>query len=431
MLELVAYGFFRFQFGDYVRHDLQLERIQTIERIEREVGADQADSANIGKLTKEVLHPYTGYTVDGKVRKKDCLIDQNASAFDCYERIRKPDDLAMPKRGPGVLNVALLGGSVAVGTVNGAPPKYYQTRLSALPEYKGFKVNLHMLAAGGYRQPQSLMMLNYYYTLGAEYDLIISLDGFNEIAIASNEFKWNKQHPIYPRSWASRVANRIDPQVVTLQAKRVLSNQAHVGRAKFMSNLWARNSPLSNLFWKILHARYLASESALILQMESHAPDADIPRDFRYEALGPDYNFHGWDSVIEDSAKIWARANYLVHGIAESHGATFFHFVQPNQYIDGAKPVMSELERATAFIDPAEGGYGLWYKQGYPFLKQQQAWLLDKGVKSRDLTFMYQNHVGPIYIDNCCHVNSEGSAMIVEAIVDTIHQHNLANQAQP
>lgn len=38
-------------------------------------------------------------------------------------------------------------------------------------------------ATDGYKQPQQLMILNYLLALGAEFDVVINLDGFNEVSL--------------------------------------------------------------------------------------------------------------------------------------------------------------------------------------------------------------------------------------------------------
>jgi len=43
--------------------------------------------------------------------------------------------------------------------------------------------NLVILGFPGYKQPQQLLALAYFLSLGAEYDLIINLDGYNDIVL--------------------------------------------------------------------------------------------------------------------------------------------------------------------------------------------------------------------------------------------------------
>jgi len=51
--------------------------------------------------------------------------------------------------------------------------------------------------------------------------------------------------------------------------------------------------------------------------------------------------------------------------------------------------------------------------------------LNQQGVNFNDLTFLYKNKTNLIYVDNCCHVNAEGSGMIIDAVVETVKQDNL------
>lgn len=435
-VEAIAYGFYRFKYGEYDASQLQIERITTLNDIANGavftgelVDQQSAPEKRAKRFSKEVLHPYFGYTTEGAELVDGCDV-ATAGSNGCYQRIKSALDSPLPKRGPNVLNVALLGGSVAVGTVTGAPPRTYQRLLEKLPEYQGRKVNLHLMAAGGYRQPQPLMMLNYYYSLGAEYDLIISLDGFNEISVASSEYKWQKIHPSFPRSWNHRIENTISVDAINLQAKKINLESTHANWADFMSNPIIRISPLSNLLWRIKHSRYLFAVSQLNAQIASAMGQADDSKTPSYERFGPDYAFSDWSELASYTADIWSKSNHLAHGIAKVQGAKFFQFIQPNQYIEGAKEFMYPEEKAVAIAPPgAGGGYGAWYKMGYPFIKEQQKWLKEQGVHTTDLTYLFKDFKGPIYIDNCCHVNSQGSDMIVHAIVDTIHQYNLSAEA--
>ncbi len=437
-LELVAYGFFRAKYGEFSRAQLQQERLGVVASVQtgpvftgKEADTTEAESKKQEQL-KEIIHPYAGYTVQGSRSKSGCNL-QADNPWACKERVARPEDSPMPKRNDHTLNVALLGGSVAVGTVNGAPPNYYQKRLAALPEYQGRNIVLHMLAAGGYRQPQPLMLLNYYQTLGAEYDLVIALDGFNEIAIAGTEYKRHKIHPSFPRSWKFRMSDKVSPDLILLLAEKVALEKKHIARATFFSSPLPRNSVTFNLLWKVMHSNFSAQLSTLNTQAEqAQVTDADTPEEFQFEGIGPRYPFTDWETLFEYSAALWGNSTLLSNSAAKTHGGKFFHFLQPNQYIEGAKPTMSAAERAVAFSPAGKGGYGNWYKKGYSYLKKEQARVQKMGVHSVDLTYLYEQEAGEIYIDSCCHVNSKGSAMIVEAIVDEIHRVNTLNsQPQP
>jgi len=361
---------------------LQVERIDTINNIEKGAVFTAEDFGSKRAIIKENIHPYVGYVIDGKLRAEGC---ESAVPADCYSRVKVPK----------------------------------------LAEYKDREIIVFTMAAGGYKQPQQLMNLNYYLTLGAEFDILVNIDGFNEAAIPVFEYQRAEVHPVYPRSWEFRVAESVSPELIELIATKKNLEGKHVARATLMSNPWFRNSPLSNLLWKMKHNRYLTKISEASAAVENTDVTGSVPRDFKYEQLGPDYEFTSWVDLHQDAVDIWARSSSLINDLAESNGARYFHFLQPNQYIDGAKP-MSDDERELAIVE--SGGYGNTYKDIYPLMKKKEPWLLDQGVKFNDLTFLYQETTNVIYVDNCCHVNTEGSRMIIEAVVDAVRLDNLKNQ---
>ena len=87
----------------------------------------------------------------------------------------------------------------------------------------------------------------------------------------------------------------------------------------------------------------------------------------------------------------------------------------------------SDDEKKIALLE--EGGYGNVYRRVYPRVLKKMAWLEQRGIEFHDLTYLYKNVEQPLYVDNCCHVNSLGYNMMVEKIVETIHQSNLAADA--
>jgi len=413
-IELISYGFYRLKFGDYDRHSLQLQRIDTINSITQGAVYTAEDFGDKKVVVKEILHPYIGYSVEGQRR------DDNCNGDDCYQRIKVDSDKPFVKRSNDKLIIGILGGSVAAGSIRGAGKDYYQEKLTQLPEYQGKEVILYAMAGGGFRQPQQLMLLNYYYSLGAEFDLIVNLDGFNDVAIPATEYNNTKLHPSFPRSWGNRVSSTVSQELISLYADKKNLQSDQVSSATFMSNPWSRNSPLSNLLWTIKHHRYMGSLSELNIQIASFSGNENDHRD--YEKVGPDYTFTDWPSLYQYAVEIWATSSQLMYASAQAKGTKYFHFLQPNQYVEGSKPNMNEQERAAAFV---KKGYGTVYKAAYPFIQQKAAWFRDNKIPYYDLSDLYQEIEAPIYIDNCCHVNALGSSMLVDKIVETIHQYNI------
>lgn len=427
LFELVAYGFYRLKFGEYDAQDMQATRARTIANIEQGpvFTGDNADKDKQDIIQKEVIHPYFGYTIDGKERIKGCEGD---NVQKCYRRIKMPTDTPFPKRSDDKLIVAVLGGSVAVGTTHQKGSKYsYAALLAKLPEYKGREVIVYALNAGGLRQPQQAMMLNYFYLMGAEFDLIISLDGFNDVVVPAYDYRSSGAHPSYPKSWANRVSQTLSPDLVDLLAQKQNLEASHKARATLMSNSWLKNSPICNLLWQISHVNYSNKHSSINESIFTLGKPNGKNNDFHYEALGPDYNFTTWEDLHQYSVDMWARSSLLISKLATVNNAKYLHFLQPNQYIEGSKPLMSEAEKKVALL--ADVGYGNLYKQIYPRIQKKAPWLKDQGIEYHDLSYLYKDVSAPLYIDNCCHVNSAGSHMMIKKIVDTIHQSNLSSAA--
>jgi hypothetical protein len=406
---------------------MQLSRVRTIAQIAQGpvFTGNNVDIVEEDIIQKEVIHPYFGYVTDGQIRTEGCIED---SLKKCYTRIKVATDKTFPQRSDDKLIVGVLGGSVAAGTLNGVrPQKMYESLLAKLPEYRGREIIVHSLTAGGLRQPQQLMMLNYHYALGAEFDLIINLDGFNDVVIPTYVYKDGGSHPSYPRSWRHRVANTISKDLVDLIAEKQNLQTSHSSRARLMSNPWFRNSPLANLLWTVSHDVYrnkLGVIDHAVAALERQDPDQPH---VNYEAAGPDYDFTTWDNLFQYGVDMWAISSHLIQAIATANNAKYVHFLQPNQYVEGSKPLMSEAERKIAFL--VDGGYGNLYKRVYPRVLKKIGWLEQRGIEFHDLTYLYREVEEPLYVDNCCHVNSLGYNMIVEKIVETIHQSNLTAKA--
>jgi hypothetical protein len=53
---------------------------------------------------------------------------------------------------------------------------------------------------------------------------------------------------------------------------------------------------------------------------------------------------------------------------------------------------------------------------GYPLLQAEGARLRGLGVDFHDLSGLYAGIAEPLYIDDCCHVNARGNALMGEAV---------------
>jgi len=411
IIELFAYSAYAIKFGDYNLEKIQQSKL-TAANSKKTSGVYSADNFD-GKdvRAKSILHPYIGYTVDGKRRKPDC---ESKVAKDCYSRIKTMADAPPHKRAPEKLIIAILGGSFADGVARIGKAKI-KTALNKSAQYKNHEIIIYGLAGGGYKQPQQLTQTAYYYALGVEFDVVINLDGFNEMATPLSNYRDRGVHPAFPAFWNARVASSMNQDFLNLYSNKVAVQNSHVRFANLSLTKGLSYSPLVNFSWRFLNQNFqqkLASIEAEIAS--SNKPKA---RDFAYEALGPDYNFTNWDAFGDYLGNLWVDSSLAMRAMVEGQGGLYLHFLQPNQYIDGNK-ILSSWERANAVLE--SGSYGNVYQLYHPVLLEKSKVLEQRGVNYFDLTFIFKDISDTLYIDNCCHINNKGIDLIAEKLVETI-----------
>ena len=116
-------------------------------------------------------------------------------------------------------------------------------------------------------------------------------------------------------------------------------------------------------------------------------------------------------------ADLWAAASLELAASCARHGTRYCHFLQPNQYVPGSKPI-GDAERRVAWVEAHP--YKLAVENGYPLLRQRAERLRAGGVHLHDLTALFADHHEPLYTDTCCHLSPTGCALLARRIGATI-----------
>ena len=95
-----------------------------------------------------------------------------------------------------------MGGSVARQFAVNATD-LLSDELATCPEFVGWTCQFVRLAGDGYKQPQQLMTLIYMLSLGAEFDVLINLDGQNEAVLPKIDNIPFGLNSAFPGDWAS------------------------------------------------------------------------------------------------------------------------------------------------------------------------------------------------------------------------------------
>ncbi len=359
----------------------------------------------VGASVMSQVHPYVGYVREpapysGQVRR----FDGKTMPISNYGYIDDKDPIQ--KRAAGKVIVGILGGSMAsFFGVDGAHRLEEVLRTS--PEYADKEIVCLNLALGGYKQPQQLTTLAYLTTLGAEFDVVVNIDGFNEVALYELENAGHHVHPAFPRSWRARVGPDDSTLGVAKTALMAIEGSRD-GWARWASASPWRWSIVCNLVWT-LRDRRLERDAYELVKAHQELQGRSEP----YVVTGPPRDFASRAELYEELASIWSNGSLGLDALCKESGARYFHFLQPNQYDGDSKP-MDAAERRLAFKE--DHPYRKGVLAGYPLLRRDGEALRRRGVAFHDLSGLFRDHPEGLYVDDCCHVNQRGLELIAEAV---------------
>ena len=355
--------------------------------------------ANVRWARDEVLHPYLGYAPGGGAGPASL-------GFAGAEPIQR--------RASDRLIVAVVGGSAAHFFGEQGLPEL-GARLARLPAYRGRALVPLNLAVGGYKQPQQLMVVAYLFALGGEVDVVVNFDGFNDLTMHPTENAAAGVPPAYPRRWDQRTEGLFQGGTLRLMLQRVDLERRRSELAGTFSAFPLRVSNAANAVYLALDRR---------LERELGATDralvgAPKPEGGPGDAGSPRGRFASDGEMYAHLTELWRRSSLHLSRLVEASGARYYHFLQPNQYLPGSKPMGAD-ERAVAIIP--DHPYRRAVETGYPLLQRAGAALVKDGVRFADLTGAFATHPEPLYFDACCHVNARGNGILAELMFEVIRR---------
>jgi hypothetical protein len=130
--------------------------------------------------------------------------------------------------------------------------------------------------------------------------------------------------------------------------------------------------------------------------------------------------------MYEELASIWRRCSEQLDRLCRADGIVYVHFLQPNQYVPGTKP-MGAAEERRAWL--ASHPYRRGVEEGYPRLISAGRMLVAEGVDFHDLTQLFAGTREPRYVDTCCHLNRAGNAALAHAVAEVLRHRIEAARA--
>ncbi len=370
------------------------------------------------------LHPYLGFVLapsplpdEERAQRGLTLNNYGFGSPHNYPYAQHDDELI----------VGFFGGSVAAklerferehGIITGS--------LATALDHDVEKIKILSFAQGGFKQPQQLLIYNYFRALGQRFDVVLNIDGFNEIALSDGNLH-------------NGVAVEM-PSMAHMTVLRKLTSDffpSQIGDSYLEAMLGARASYQK---YSQMHDR-LVSRSAWESRFAAgFFIDRKLNKVFRkrfrsalwaYQELSESRDENSWlylnppPADAEDpqadglatTLDLWAESSAMLHAMQAQSGGFYLHFVQPNQYHKTGR-VFSEQEATVAF-DP-QSPYAEPIRRGYPRLREEVVSLAAAGVPVVDLLELFDDLEADAYVDNCCHYTDTGEEVLSRAIARVI-----------
>lgn len=405
LLELGGALVYRIAHGKtFSRRELQ-ERL-LVDRVESPDEPDATGDAGRDPAHREaavpdqpvILHPFFGFVINPAGR--------GVNEFGFFA------GSPLARRGPGRRVILFTGGSVA-DQVYYLGQDALRAALRERDDFRGRDVEILTTAVGGYKQPQQMMILSYLLARGAEFDVVVNIDGFNEIDSSMDNVNHNV-NPFFPHTWKLHARLGLDTDASALLGRiAILRAERSQSRARFST--WPlRAAAFTLVLWDLLDRGRQAEIRERTAQLRAMLQSEELPA----QVSGPPFRHDSDAQLFADLAAFWARSSLQMARLCDDHGIAYVHALQPNQYLPGSK-TLNDAEREVAWDEefPAIERVPM----AYPMLIEHGAALRRvHGVNFVDLTQIFAGETRTIYDDFCCHVNRSGAEIMARAIAAAI-----------
>ncbi len=383
----------------FSRADIQA-RLST-SRFEDSSDDDEAEAARNADVPDQpvILHPFFGF-----------VINPAAKGVNDLGFFRKSP---LTERSPDKRSLIIFGGSVA-DQVFYLGQNALRAALEQRPDFAGREIEILTTAVGGYKQPQQMLILSYLLSRGATYDVVVNLDGFNEVD-SSKDNAVTGINPYYPHTWKLHARLGLDTSTSILLGKVEILREERTRLRQWFDRPLLRSSAFTLVLWDFLdRAREVEIRRLTVAIKDALEHEGKLP----LQVSGPPYHYDNDEELYAELADFWARSSLHMAKLCESHGIEYVHLLQPNQYLPGSK-TLTEEELEVAYDAEYTGPERV--PVAYPMLIERGRNLRElHGVNFVDLTQLYAQESGTIYNDFCCHVNQRGAEMMARRIAESI-----------
>lgn len=373
------------------------------------------------------LSPYFGYSLQSGVSLKEYLSAERLQKLS--EVDSSPAWLSTTTNNYGLFSrynypyfpansqefvIGIFGGSVAHWFAIQAEERLSHL-LKELPQLQGRQVRILNFAAGGYKQPQQLFLLNFFLVQGQKFDLVLNIDGFNEIALSdrNREYKVDPsmpsaQHIAAFAKYLSR--EQLDSSYIRLLAKLLTAKEQATRTQKISDSSRFASIAFIYRFFHIWHSKtYVEAQ----LEFDKIGTDLDSTSLIQLQTITEYKNFQ---DIKNKSLTLWLESSKMMKTLSEESGIPYLHILQPNQYV--SKKSFSEEEKKLALTDSAYNVEAI--RSGYEALKGAAQTFKEHGLQFFDATGIFDNETSITFSDNCCHLNQRGNDILAFEIGEVL-----------
>jgi hypothetical protein len=311
--------------------------------------------------------------------------------------------------------IGIFGGSVALWFCEVGAPRLVDD-LKRHPFFREREIVPLCFSHEGYKQPQEALVLAYFLSIGQSFDLVVNIDGFNDVALGAlnnergREFSMPSPQHLDPLisivNQSALTPEKLDLLAAIFQdRRRLLELVATIERNRFASVNFVLDR-----YHAMVNDRYVRALGRFN-NLPSNPPDNAFvqvarPTEARDRAR-----------LFADIAGAWARGSLLMNRMLADRGAPYFHFLQPNQYYTTRSFTPKEAAVALNEASP----YKANAEEGYPALvRAAESTLTPASVLFFDATRVFDRETAPVYMDNCCHYTRVGNEVFADFIATSI-----------
>jgi hypothetical protein len=257
----------------------------------------------------------------------------------------------------------------------------------------------------GYKQPQQLLVLAYFLSIGQTFDVVVNIDGFNEVALGSinDRYGWDVSMPSHEH--LDPLINLVNQATLTPAKLELLSR---IRRDEQRLNAIAARSnrtPLASVEFVLRHSYVLLRARYQRELVDFDALPSNPPSNSVVHVT-PRVRARAGDAAFEDIAANWRASSVLMQQLLAARGVPYVHVLQPNQYYSSR--AFGDAERRVALNDDSPFKPGA--ARGYPFLEKA----LEPGALNG--VHLFDSEREAVYMDDCCHYTVAGNQLLADLV---------------